>query len=510
MLRISSIFIFLCFTCGHLYGQSPNPENYDFKVKIYRFSQRYKRPENYPFIITKDGMNYSLYTLDRKSIQKNIYYCKTFGGLPETITIYCINGRFLVYPETLRNSRIKTSGVNCDDYIFNPMKCVTHLYDLKKQKEITETRPYSYNHDIPLKLNFGEIIRQLQPEEKEMEPDIKISAAKITPVIDVELGKGSVVYCPTFQLAWDQLKKLAGGDIEMKNAPKLVGELNKTKNIETTIPADAYLAMTGLLGKGIIDKIRSALQTKFNKTLSDLMYVPERDEGIIAFAYLYRKLPFAIKFRRATKNGLYFNFGRQRVPVFFWGFTPKTAEIYMTLIKICHYNNEDDFTLQLRTQLEGETIILAKIPKPKTLREAVELTYDRVRKSKEYHLISMRDAMFVPVVNIDLFRNYKVLNGKIIDNPAFKGQNRIVEAFQKVKFRMDESGATLESSAYDVFAGGGDKARKYVFNKPFLVCLWKTGAKFPYLAVWVDDISVLEKFVPKPKKNSNLSGKNKR
>ena len=63
---------------------------------------------------------------------------------------------------------------------------------------------------------------------------------------------------------------------------------------------------------------------------------------------------------------------------------------------------------------------------------------------------------------------------------------------------MDEEGAVVKSTAYgtDLF-GGSSKPRRFVFDKPFLLTLWKNKADQPYLAVWVASPDVLIPFKKK-------------
>lgn len=83
-------------------------------------------------------------------LARDIYYIKTFGGRPPTISIDLIDKRFLVLPETVKGSSIP-------DTLFHEMMAVTRVYDLKQAKYISQSTPYRYEHDIPLRYQLDKL-----------------------------------------------------------------------------------------------------------------------------------------------------------------------------------------------------------------------------------------------------------------------------------------------------------------------------------------------------------------
>lgn len=82
---------------------------------------------------------------------RDITYVKTFGGKHPVVSIHLINSRFVVYPETVKESSV--SGA-----MFNDMKAITHIYDAKQKKIIYSSNPYQYNHDVPLKYSYLDVL----------------------------------------------------------------------------------------------------------------------------------------------------------------------------------------------------------------------------------------------------------------------------------------------------------------------------------------------------------------
>jgi hypothetical protein len=73
-----------------------------------------------------------------------------------------------------------------------------------------------------------------------------------------------------------------------------------------------------------------------------------------------------------------------------------------------------------------------------------------------------------------------------------RGDGWIKEAWQTMKFRLDEEGASLETLAHapasmdDVSPG-----RKMVCDGPFLILLARGSAELPYFALWVENDELL-------------------
>jgi hypothetical protein len=151
--------IYLCIFAGILlflpiYAENKKDDSkINLDIKKYSFGLLYQKEKQGGFFrFEMPGNAYSLYVISSKQeICKNVYYVKTFGGLPPTVTIYLINKRYVVYPETIRNSDIKPAPLEHD------MLALTHIYDLKSKRIIYTTPPYQYGHNIPAMINLNMI-----------------------------------------------------------------------------------------------------------------------------------------------------------------------------------------------------------------------------------------------------------------------------------------------------------------------------------------------------------------
>jgi hypothetical protein len=107
-----------------------------FESKDSTYSLKFSEPSNY--------------------IIKDTYYIKTFGGTPPTVHVEVIAKQFIAFPETIRGSEDKDSPK-----IFNPMKAITHVYDMKTGKIIFISTPYAYDHEVPLVYDIAKLIQFL-------------------------------------------------------------------------------------------------------------------------------------------------------------------------------------------------------------------------------------------------------------------------------------------------------------------------------------------------------------
>jgi hypothetical protein len=64
----------------------------------------------------------------------------------------------------------------------------------------------------------------------------------------------------------------------------------------------------------------------------------------------------------------------------------------------------------------------------------------------------------------------------------------ITESLQTIEFRLDRSGATVQSEALFVIEA---EPREFVFDGPFLVYMQNRGAEHPFFAMWVDNAELL-------------------
>lgn len=104
------------------------------------------------FVLSEDKSGYTLKTRSGDVIAKDVYYVKTFGGAFGAISVHVILDRFIVFPETVKDSKVP-------DTLFHEMHAITRVYDLENRKLLTSSEKYRYDHDVPLRYDLNEIMR---------------------------------------------------------------------------------------------------------------------------------------------------------------------------------------------------------------------------------------------------------------------------------------------------------------------------------------------------------------
>ena len=337
-------------------------------------------------------------------------------------------------------------------------------------------------------------------------PVHKVNAADlkqtvVTPHLEQPISDGkSVLWCSTFQLAWNELCALAGEDIHMQDEPPMVAVLNKKTATKDDLDEASYVALAGFGRDGIMGKIRVALNTRFSgKANPELLahLPPVLPNDVVAYSYLFKELPFESAFVGFDKPLVF-----EGTKVASFGVDQSNDDgdnvkgtLARQVSRLDHKSN-DDFIIELKTKNPADRLILAKVPPAATLKATVAAVRMRVAGSEPTPM-SYHDPLQVPVLNFDVLKRYSELCGKQIasEHPEWKG-TQILLALQAIRFRLDRNGAVLKSEAA-IYVGEVEAdvvPPAYVFDKPFLILLERKGAETPYFAMWVGNAELLVPF----------------
>ncbi len=113
----------------------------------------------------------------------------------------------------------------------------------------------------------------------------------------------NVVWCASFQLAWNELMDFSGGPIEMNPQLPIADELNKRLIDKSFVPPGGVVADAGVVGEGVIERIKARLDEVFGEAAQPEL-LQEADafppDSVIMYAYLYRDMPFKYQFDDVT------------------------------------------------------------------------------------------------------------------------------------------------------------------------------------------------------------------
>ncbi len=306
----------------------------------------------------------------------------------------------------------------------------------------------------------------------------------------------NVIWCGTFQLAWNEAVKLIGEKPSFTPTSPLVEVLNKQDFTGADLDPSSYVAVADFERNHVEDEIRTRLEKTFHGAASPEL-IPEppanpAPDDFLAYAYLFKNLAFAHPF----SDGHPLNFGGTIVKTFSFPKeeSDRTPEI-VRQVAIDDYQSENDFIIQVKTKAADDQLILAKVAPGATLQATIDAVLKRISAAKPVSA-SPEDEFLVPKLNYDLKKEFTELEGLVyVPGPGakIKSQIKIDSALQLIRFQLNEKGAVLKSEAVIAMRALAIMRPHHtlIFDQPFLILMKQAGADRPYFAMWVANGSLL-------------------
>jgi hypothetical protein len=318
----------------------------------------------------------------------------------------------------------------------------------------------------------------------------------ITPHLEQEIFPGkNVIYCATFQLAWNELRDdIIGEDIRLINGPAMAPVLNKKAFTKNDLSDSSYVAMAGFGRDDIVEKINKELQQKFAKKAPKVEeeLVPD---SILAYAFLFKELEFSTPFEK-LEDPIYFSTDDGKIELQAFGideFYPdnKTHKKLSSQVEIYSYDwDSGEIIIGLKSKLENDEIVLAKIQPKENLLNTYQAVADKIDNS-EMGRIEYKETLGIPKFDFDIKHEYQDLLHKYLLNPGFTDYF-IAKARHDIRFKLSEAGALLKSEAKIAVESVAEN-RAFVFRPPYLIYIREKNSQVPYLAIWVDNAELLFK-----------------
>ena len=321
---------------------------------------------------------------------------------------------------------------------------------------------------------------------------LKNTVVTAIPAITIEKGK-NIIYCSTLQMAWDELKdKVVKEDIRLEPGDAVADSLNKMGFWKHNLVEKEYVARAGFIKDGVVKSINDELKSKFSdqKKTFDPGQVDGND--VIAYSFLFKDLKFKEKF---SPMELPISFGDQKTKISAFGILYSTWDLQDVAeqVSIHDYVNDYNFIIKIQPESKEDEIVLAKITPAKDFADTWKDVNGRIKKGKADKMVG-KDWLAIPVMRFNIKHNYTNLERKI-SNKAFTGYS-IKGAEQDIMFGLDEKGAIIKSEA--VLPAPADapppQPKSLLFDRPFLLCLKKKSAEYPYFMMWVDNAELMEKW----------------
>ena len=364
-------------------------------------------------------------------------------------------------------------------------------------------------------------------KEPEVIDSIDLKQTLIIPTLDCPLPKyQNVIWCSTFQIAWDKLKQdVIGEPVEVLGAEKLADSLNGAKFSTKNIEDESYFATAGLLKDGIIEQIQEEMTQRFPSEPAPVFDgIDELPlETIIAYSYLNADIGFEYPFYCNTyeldfqdSNGTV-----SEVTSFCSRSDADSADLVRQQVDVLYYKQGDqtretEFAVDLCIHTNPYQVVLACVPQQKNLDMTVAFVEQKIsefKKDPDYEQMRKlrpatvggrsggerpADTLIVPEVLYKLTHHFAELEGKAISNQPWLDQVYFIgKAIQTTDFTLGRTRFILNTDEQIVVPPlGQPELRCFHFNRPFLIYIKKRGpAASPFFVMWVDNAELMQEFI---------------
>lgn len=319
---------------------------------------------------------------------------------------------------------------------------------------------------------------------------LKHHGTMITPVLDEAMPQGkNILWCATFQMAWDSATRNFGASIRLAPACDLADSLNRNPFDRRWVDEGSFFLTNGRVNEGVMAKIDDGMKklTGGKSKLAARLKNSLTPDDLVFFACLSKDLEFSKPFGRLGTWKL----GKRSVPWF--GFTPEQRDTGPLLkqVRVHHYAAKDNFVIELLGKTPDDQIILAKLPAlPKTPGEVSRNMLKQMRADAPSADAS--DLLAVPNIVAKEFAEFSQLEGRrVIGNGLI-----LRKAMQSIDFQMDEKGAKLRSEGGISFGCSMQHhvvPRLMILDPPFALIMKRKTAPQPYFVAWFANTDLLGK-----------------
>ncbi len=338
------------------------------------------------------------------------------------------------------------------------------------------------------------------------QPASDFSLTDILPVPSGPVVAGrNYLYCATFAIAWDEACGRCGGrPLRLAGDPALAQMLNGHIFKRSNLSDESYIAAAGPGDDAFRKRLQAEATRKFPGSEPKLIDPDNRDHVLQLYAYLAKSLPLHVAFD-VLPDPLEFQTADRRIPVASFGAEhlpdDSHGEQLRSQVTILDYVNDLDFILRIQPANPRDEIILAKIAPAPTLEEMLSIVRQRIEhpnpKHTDRHFLET-ESLVIPRLTVSVQRSYS----EIVSAITIGTDLYVSVAEQIIKFRIDETGAVLESEAVIMVDNGHTPSmpagtRKFIFDRPFLIYLIERGADQPYFAAWIENTEFMDRIGPK-------------
>ena len=280
------------------------------------------------------------------------------------------------------------------------------------------------------------------------------------------------VWCPTFQLIWNNLKNdIVKDNIVFDNDKDNIyaNELNKEMFNEAMISDNYYYKNYGYMTLELKKTIEKDIKNKFNEKsdILDQFNFTKQSTDYFLYSILVRNFKFKYPFDILSENT--------------FGIKDDSDKILDENINVLFYEN-DSYAVKLLTT-DNDEVILYKGDINNNFNDTFKLIID---KSNEENFNS-DDTITISNLNLDIEKKYDELTNKTFyDN---LGKSYVInDALQTIKFNFDNTGGKIKSEAgISVRFACIVHGRHFDFTNNFVLFIKESNKELPYFALNINN-----------------------
>jgi hypothetical protein len=339
---------------------------------------------------------------------------------------------------------------------------------------------------------------------------LPVSAGVITlPDPNSPLPEGAtVVWSPLFQATWDAMNREIGGKPQKTDPPnELMARLDAFEwEPDKVMPEGAWKTWAGDSTPDFLKRVNAEAAKMTGEAEGPFRLIEDVGKPHLAcFGLLDRKVDFTKRFYKSARLPL--EFGAEKKPVRFFGTTGDEAAEFGESVGVLAYRPVDgSYALEISCKGMDDKVILYRPSKAQDFATACRWIREWRKKPGKGDALPWEwddrqlhggDEVRVPYVSLDAVADFTRLLDSRRDYGVGGGAWVIRRAEQRTRFELHEKGASVRAEvSLDPFASEPilPYPRRFIYDRPFFVFLWRDKAEWPYLGVWVGDDSALRGF----------------